>query len=200
MFFANTIGTFYTHKVELEDDSIVKFNVWDTAGEERFRTIVPLYYRGAAAAIVVYEVTSYPSLQSAKQWIEELKERGEPSMIIALVGNKIDLQPTKDTVTFREADAYADEKDLLHFRTSAKTGQDVKEVFVEIAQRLPKPDCVPPDESESEPLALISRDPVANDRSLAKDALWLSSFYIAAYSLGVEVRNHHPIEQDQNYT
>ena len=162
-------GTFYTQKIEVENNrnhnhkynhdgdddgetrSVVKFNIWDTAGQERFRSVAPLYYRGAAAAIVVYDVTSYLSLVSAKSWIDELTDRGDPDVLIVLVGNKVDLEPSKNTVTFREADVYAKDNGLLHLGTSAKTAKNVKALFHKIAQELPKPDALFIDEEPENP-------------------------------------------------
>jgi len=172
-FETTTGGTFYTQKVELEDDSTVKFNIWDTAGQERFRSVAPLYYRGAAAAIVVYDVTSYLSFTSAKSWIEELRERGDPDVLIVLVGNKIDLEPSKNTVTFDEAEAYASDQNILHLGTSAKTAQNVRALFVEIAKALPKPDLLPPDEEPSETPLLVA--PSQTDRETTTKAQRLAS-------------------------
>jgi Ras-related protein Rab-5C len=167
-----TTGTFYTQRVELEDDSTVKFNIWDTAGQERFRSVAPLYYRGAAAAVVVYDITSYLSFSSAKSWIEELRERGDPDVLIALVGNKIDLEPSKNTVTFEEAEAYASDQGILHLGTSAKTAKNVRALFVEIAEALPKPDPLPPDEESSDTPLLVESQ---TDRETTTKAQRLAS-------------------------
>lgn len=73
------------------DDMTVKFEIWDTAGQERYHSLAPMYYRGAQAAIVVYDVTSHDSFVRAKQWIRELQRQANPGIIIALAGNKVDL-------------------------------------------------------------------------------------------------------------
>lgn len=101
------------------DDTTIKFEIWDTAGQERFASLAPMYYRGAAAAIVrrrptllqtrvhaaslinsrmhtdpaqvVYDITSEESLQVAKKWVGELRQKGSPGMVIALAGNKLDM-------------------------------------------------------------------------------------------------------------
>jgi len=80
-----TIGAaFLTQTVSL-DDATVKFEIWDTAGQERYRSLAPMYYRGAAAAIVVYDITNKDSFNGAKSWVKELQRRGDPNVIIALV-------------------------------------------------------------------------------------------------------------------
>ncbi|GAA95133.1 uncharacterized protein L969DRAFT_628261 [Mixia osmundae IAM 14324] len=86
-----TIGAaFLTQKCRLED-KVIKFEVWDTAGQERFHSLAPMYYRNAAAAVVVYDVTSAVSLDKAKSWVAELQRQATPNIVIAFVGNKIDL-------------------------------------------------------------------------------------------------------------
>jgi GTPase SAR1 family protein len=68
------------------------FSCRDTAGQERYRSLAPMYYRGAAAAIVVYDVTNKDSFNGAKSWVKELQRRGDPNVVIALAGNKADLE------------------------------------------------------------------------------------------------------------
>lgn len=74
------------------DDSTVKFEIWDTAGQERYRSLAPMYYRGAAAAIVVFDITKKDSFNGAKSWVKELQRRGDPNVVIALAGNKADME------------------------------------------------------------------------------------------------------------
>ncbi|EEC50446.1 predicted protein [Phaeodactylum tricornutum CCAP 1055/1] len=132
-----TIGAaFLTQTVQL-DDATVKFEIWDTAGQERYRSLAPMYYRGASAAIVVYDITNPDSFTGAKSWVKELQRRGDPNVVIALAGNKADLE-TRRAVEFEEANAYAQENGILHLETSAKNANNVKSLFIEIAKTLPK--------------------------------------------------------------
>ena len=132
-----TIGAaFLTQTVSLEDTT-VKFEIWDTAGQERYRSLAPMYYRGAAAAIVVYDVTNKDSFTGAKSWVKELQRRGDPNVVIALAGNKADLD-SRRKVDYEEAHQYAEENAILHLETSAKTAVNVKQLFVAIANKLPK--------------------------------------------------------------
>jgi GTPase SAR1 family protein len=96
-----------------------------------------MYYRGASAAIVVYDITNPDSFAGAKSWVKELQRRGDPNVVIALAGNKADLE-SRRKVEFEEANAYAVENDILHLETSAKNANNVKALFVEIANKLPK--------------------------------------------------------------
>jgi len=115
-----------------------------------------MYYRNAQAALVVYDLTKPTSLVKAKHWVAELQRQASPGIVIALVGNKLDLtndeagsggdgeSPGVDgegdarKVTTDEAKTYADEEGLLFFETSAKTGYNVTEVFTAIANAIPE--------------------------------------------------------------
>ncbi|PWZ00962.1 ras-domain-containing protein [Testicularia cyperi] len=86
-----TIGAaFLTQKCRLED-RLIKFEIWDTAGQERFHSLAPMYYRNAQASAVIYDVTKASSFEKAKSWVKELQRQANPNIVIALVGNKIDL-------------------------------------------------------------------------------------------------------------
>lgn len=151
-----TIGAaFLTQKCNLPTRTI-KFEIWDTAGQERFASLAPMYYRNAQAALVVYDLTKPTSLVKAKHWVAELQRQASPGIVIALVGNKLDLAndssaATEDEdgqdgddsgnarkVSTAEAQSYAEEESLLFFETSAKSGHNVTEVFTAIANAIPE--------------------------------------------------------------
>lgn len=133
----STIGAaFLTQTVSL-DDVTVKFEIWDTAGQERYHSLAPMYYRGAQAAVVVYDLTNAETFNRAKSWIKELQRQANPNIVIALIANKLDLA-SKRAVSTEEAQQYADENGLLFMEASAKTGAQVNDIFVAIAKKLPK--------------------------------------------------------------
>jgi Ras-related protein Rab-5C len=159
-----TIGAaFLTQKCPLPTRTI-KFEIWDTAGQERFASLAPMYYRNASAALVVYDITKPSSLTKAQHWVAELQRQASPGIVIALVGNKLDLATSTSTgaeeaeegaeeggedgaegdaddarkVPSKTAKAYADEEGLLFFETSAKSGENVAEVFTAIANAIPE--------------------------------------------------------------
>eukprot|EP01094_Clydonella_sp_ATCC50884_P013457 TRINITY_DN2373_c2_g1_i3.p1 TRINITY_DN2373_c2_g1~~TRINITY_DN2373_c2_g1_i3.p1 ORF type:complete len:170 (+),score=48.09 TRINITY_DN2373_c2_g1_i3:377-886(+) len=127
----STIGAAFLTQTVCLNDTTVKFEIWDTAGQERYHSLAPMYYRGAQAAIVVYDLTSSDSFERAKNWVKELQRQGNPNIVIALAGNKLDLEE-KRAVTSEDAQAYAAENSILFMETSAKTAANVNELFVAI--------------------------------------------------------------------
>lgn len=141
---ASTVGAAFLTKTIPELS--VKFEIWDTAGQERYHSLAPMYYRGAAAAIIVYDITSPESFARAKAWVRELQRQGNPNMVMALAGNKVDLEAQR-AVPVDEAQAYASENNLHFLETSAKTAANVNELFMEIARKLPKGEAVRPQQA-----------------------------------------------------
>lgn len=109
-----------------------------------------MYYRNAQSAMVVFDITKPTSLAKAKHWVAELQRQASPGIVIALVGNKLDLAGPPDdagedeeaadrrAISTSEAKAYADEESLLFYETSAKTGENVQAVFEAIATAIPE--------------------------------------------------------------
>jgi small GTP-binding protein len=133
----STIGAAFLTQTVVVGDYTVKFEIWDTAGQERYHSLAPMYYRGAAAAIVVYDITSAPSFVRAKTWVKELQRQGSQDVVIALAGNKVDREAERK-VSADEARKYAEENGLAFIETSAKTNINVRELFLAIARKLPK--------------------------------------------------------------
>jgi len=133
----STIGAAFLTQTVALPDCVVKFEIWDTAGQERYHSLAPMYYRGAAAAIVVYDLTNKQSFVRAKSWVKELQRQGNPNIVIALAGNKLDLADQRQ-VDIEEAKAYAEDNQIFLLETSAKSNHNVTEIFKTIAQKLPK--------------------------------------------------------------
>uniref|UniRef100_A0A673AH42 small monomeric GTPase n=1 Tax=Sphaeramia orbicularis TaxID=375764 RepID=A0A673AH42_9TELE len=135
----STIGAAFVTQTVCLDDTTVKFEIWDTAGQERYHSLAPMYYRGAQAAIVVYDITNTDTFARAKNWVKELQRQASTNIVIALAGNKADIA-NKRAVELKEAQTYADDNSLLFMETSAKTAMNVNEIFMAIAKKLPKND------------------------------------------------------------
>ncbi|OVA18016.1 Small GTPase superfamily [Macleaya cordata] len=124
-----TVGaSFLSQTMALEDSTTVKFEIWDTAGQERYAALAPLYYRGAAVAVVVYDITSPESFSKARYWVKELQKHGSPNIVMALVGNKADLQENRE-VSVQDAVDYAEKNGMFFIETSAKTADNINKLF-----------------------------------------------------------------------
>eukprot|EP01012_Entosiphon_sulcatum_P037271 TRINITY_DN47756_c0_g1_i1.p1 TRINITY_DN47756_c0_g1~~TRINITY_DN47756_c0_g1_i1.p1 ORF type:complete len:213 (-),score=33.37 TRINITY_DN47756_c0_g1_i1:92-673(-) len=133
----STIGAAYMTQSVTVGNEPVRLDIWDTAGQERYRSLAPMYYRGAAAAIVVYDICNYDTFVRAKHWVKELKMRADSGIVIALAGNKCDLSERR-RVDLAEAQTYAKEQDVIIMETSAKSGTNVTEIFTAVAAHLPR--------------------------------------------------------------
>jgi len=94
-----------------------------------------MYYRNANCAVVVYDITQSASLEKARSWVRELQRQADPSIVIALCGNKTDLEARRQ-VSQEEAKKYAEEEGLMWGETSAKSGEGVSDIFTTIGQNL----------------------------------------------------------------
>ena len=131
-----TIGIDFLSKTLYLDDRTVRLQLWDTAGQERFRSLIPNYIRDSSVAVIVFDITNKQTFISCDKWVEDVKnERGNDAVIV-LVGNKID-KAEERCVTKEEAEAKARSLDAFYIETSAKTGDNVKQLFKQIATTLP---------------------------------------------------------------
>jgi len=121
--------------ITLQNNTAVKLQIWDTAGQESFRSITRSYYRGAAGALLVYDITRRDTFQHLSRWLEEAKQHAHPHMTILLIGNKSDLEHRR-AVSTEEGQAFADANGLLFLETSAKTAFNVEQAFLNTAEQI----------------------------------------------------------------
>ena len=133
----NTIGVDFT-AVDLKiSEKSVKAQFWDTAGQEKYRSIASAYYKNAQGVIMVYDMTRRDTFEHIENWWEELKEQGDPNINMILVGNKADLLEER-VVTTEEAADLAKMKDIFFMEVSAKTNFDdcVKKAFTTLLEQI----------------------------------------------------------------
>jgi Ras-related protein Rab-22 len=131
----STIGASFMSKVEVIDGTAYKYQIWDTAGQEKYHSLAPMYYRGAAAAIIVYDITNARSFEKTQAWVEELQRHGPENIVLVVAGNKADLDD-KRVVGRDKAEGFAKGIGAIFLETSAKTGQSVGDAFKGICARL----------------------------------------------------------------
>jgi len=160
----STIGVeFATRIIPMNDHKKIKAQIWDTAGQERYRAITNAYYRGALGAILVFDVTRKTSFDNIPRWLRELRDHANKDIVLILVGNKSDLvTPTTSTTTSttsttsnttptntneedidaqrqvneQMAQQMAKEYDIPYIETSAKSGINVEDAFVNVVTRI----------------------------------------------------------------
>ncbi|KAI1899769.1 hypothetical protein AGOR_G00065160 [Albula goreensis] len=129
---APTVGCAYLTQVVCLHDATLRFEIWDTAGQEKYHSVTPLYYRGAHAALVVYDITKRESFIRAQLWLKELEKQYIPGETeVVLVGNKMDL-PDDREVSLQEGRSLAERGGLLFMETSAKSGEQMNELLLTI--------------------------------------------------------------------
>ena len=130
-----TIGVEFGARLVTVDEKPLKLQIWDTAGQEAFRSITRSYYRGAAGALLVYDITWRETINKIGMWLKEARNNGNEEMVVMLIGNKNDLEHRRQ-VTRMEGERLAQEHGLLFAETSAKTAENVDHVFVKTAHTI----------------------------------------------------------------
>ena len=132
-----TIGVEFGSNNLVINNNIYRIQIWDTAGQENFRSITRSYYKNSACALIVYDITRRESFVSLSDWIEDCKNSSPKTVVMVLVGNKCDLAQNRE-VNEEEGREFAEKHGMLFFETSAKTGQNVEEVFKQSATLIAK--------------------------------------------------------------
>ncbi|XP_077245262.1 ras-related protein RABB1c-like isoform X2 [Tasmannia lanceolata] len=132
-----TIGVEFGARMITIDNKPIKLQIWDTAGQESFRSITRSYYRGAAGALLVYDITRRETFNHLASWLEDARQHANANMTIMLIGNKCDLAHRR-AVSTEEGEQFAKEHGLIFMEASAKTAQNVEEAFISTAATIYK--------------------------------------------------------------
>ncbi|CAL0322586.1 unnamed protein product [Lupinus luteus] len=131
----STIGVEFATRTIQIDDKVIKAQIWDTAGQERYRAITSAYYRGAAGALLVYDVSKHITFENVERWLNELRYHTDANTVIMLVGNKADLRRLRAVAT-DEAATLAERENTYFIETSARESLNVDNAFTEVLTKI----------------------------------------------------------------
>merc|ERR1712203_296902 len=129
-----TIGVEFGARLISIDNKQVKLQIWDTAGQESFRSITRSYYRGASGALMVYDISRRDTFNHLTNWLDEVRANANANLVLMLIGNKADLE--RREVSYDEGAQFARQHGLIFHETSAKTAQNVEEAFIQTARKI----------------------------------------------------------------
>ena len=133
-----TIGLDYRLKtMKLKSGKDIKLQIWDTAGQDRFRAITKNYYKGSHGIILIYDVTNLQTFENVKNWVNQIREEASTKVVIYIAANKIDME-TERKVTKQEGERLAQELGFPFMETSAKSGININETFEDLVERIDK--------------------------------------------------------------
>jgi small GTP-binding protein len=134
--YITTIGLDYKLKtVKLDSGKTIKVQLWDTAGQDKYRTIAKNYYKGSHGILLLYDITKITSFENRREWIRDIKEEVSEKAIIFLIGNKIDLTDNRK-ISKEKGEELAEEYKIPFFEASAKSGENVDEVFKALYKKI----------------------------------------------------------------
>lgn len=130
----NTIGVEFYSKTIKKNNNLIKFQIWDTAGQERYRTLSVSYYRGTDVVILCYDITKKETFYNLDKWIKEIKTHAREDIYIILCGCKNDLD-NRRLISYNQAETYANINGFKYFELSAKSGNNINELFEHIMEK-----------------------------------------------------------------
>ena len=127
--YQSTISAVNTKKIyRIDNDNIAELNIWDTAGEEKFRTITKQFYKDAHGALLIYDITQKETFNKIDSWLEELVDAAPSDIIIFLIGNKIDMDQKRE-VEYNDGKNFAEKNNISFYEVSAKNGNNIGSTF-----------------------------------------------------------------------
>ena len=134
-YFATVGVEFFTKNIKYED-KVIKLQIWDTCGQEIYRSLISNFYRNSSLAVIVYSIIDSSSFDSIDQWLKELKSNSSPDIKIFLIGNKVDLEDQR-VISFEQGKMIQTDYNLdLFVESSARDGKNTEYIFVEAAKLL----------------------------------------------------------------
>lgn len=130
-----TLGVEFAAKNVTINNSVFRLQIWDTAGQEQFRSITRSFYKNSACVIMVYDITKKDTFLNIKTWRKDCLQNCYKKVYMVLVGNKADDEKNRE-VSYQEGEQYANENEMIFFESSAKTGNNVNEIFEVSAQQI----------------------------------------------------------------
>ena len=135
-YYSPTVGfEFVSFNVRVQD-KIIKLQIWDTCGQEVYRSLISSFFRSASLAIIVYSIDTEDSFNNIEKWLNDIKTQSNPDIKIFLIGNKADLEDKRRLTKEQGEQLCKDHKLTFFMETSAKTGFNVQNVFIQVAKEL----------------------------------------------------------------
>ena len=150
-----TIGVEYGSTIQRVDDRLTKFVIWDTAGQENFRSMIKSYFRNTMGAIIVYDITNRETFATIPDWIQMVRESNNNDIPIVLVGNKCDLAEDRK-ISFEEGSALASQSNVTFLEANSKDYQLVEQVYHTLAKMISKQPLASTTTGYREPLLIQS--------------------------------------------
>ena len=135
--FKTTVGVEFGAKNIEIDKKVYRIQIWDTAGQENFRSIARAYYKNSVCACVVYDISKRSSFEDIQVWIDDCTKQTAKSVLLFLIGNKNDLNDERE-VSYEEGEAYAKAHKMMFLEASAKTGNNINEIFERSVKQIAK--------------------------------------------------------------
>ena len=135
-----TVATeFATKIIQIKEGGFIKAQIWDTAGEEKYKSITYHHYKKSVGALILYDITKRSTFDNVQNWYNDITIQAEIGCITALIGNKLDLIEKNNRlreVSKEEAEAYAKNNNMIFYETSALNGNNINDIFEELIQAI----------------------------------------------------------------